>query len=118
MTKCGRNGPNSFDYSAPAIRSSVLKSLERLQTSYIDSVYLHDIEFVADARMPRNDGNHLGALGEEAEAYGLLPGDEKTVRGDGDQRVLEAFGELIKLKREGLVKKIGITGNFQVIHRQ
>jgi len=115
MTKCGRNGPNSFDYSPVAIRASVEKSLKRLQTPYLDTVYLHDTEFVADAYMPRKDGQHLSALTDEAEQYGLARGDEATVRGEGDRQVLAAFSELRKLKEEGLVRNIGITGKFSRI---
>ncbi|KAI9164163.1 D-arabinose 1-dehydrogenase [Paramyrothecium foliicola] len=46
ITKAGRIGPKSFDYSPTQIRQSVLRSLRRLNTSYLDLVYLHDVEFV------------------------------------------------------------------------
>ncbi|EDR12522.1 galactose dehydrogenase, partial [Laccaria bicolor S238N-H82] len=48
MTKCGRYGVASFDYSPATIRASVKQSLERLKTNYLDVVYLHDVEFVCD----------------------------------------------------------------------
>jgi hypothetical protein len=32
--------------------------------------------------------------------------------GDGDRQVLEAVGELRKLKAEGIVKAVGISGQF------
>ncbi|KAK7973420.1 L-galactose dehydrogenase [Apiospora saccharicola] len=47
ITKAGRIAPKAFDYSPAHIRSSVLRSLERLHTSYLDLVYLHDVEFVS-----------------------------------------------------------------------
>lgn len=46
-TKAGRYGPDDFDYLRERVRKSVLQSLERFQTSYLDLVYMHDIEFVA-----------------------------------------------------------------------
>ncbi|KAF6803528.1 L-galactose dehydrogenase [Colletotrichum sojae] len=48
VTKAGRIGPSEFDYSPAWIRTSVLRSLERLgATSHLDLVYTHDAEFVA-----------------------------------------------------------------------
>ncbi|KAF5333742.1 hypothetical protein D9611_002359 [Ephemerocybe angulata] len=110
MTKCGRYGPANFDYSPQTVRESVKRSLQRLKTDYLDVVYLHDVEFVCDQVAPHPTGQVHGALGEDAAAYGLAPGDEGTVRGQGDQKILDAFNELRKLKEEGLIKKIGITG--------
>ncbi|KLU82083.1 L-galactose dehydrogenase [Magnaporthiopsis poae ATCC 64411] len=49
ISKAGRVGPTSFDYSPAAITASVHRSLERLRTPYLDLVYLHDVEFVTDA---------------------------------------------------------------------
>ncbi|EJT78574.1 L-galactose dehydrogenase [Gaeumannomyces tritici R3-111a-1] len=49
ISKAGRVGPASFDYSPAAITASVYRSLERLRTPYLDLVYLHDVEFVTDA---------------------------------------------------------------------
>ena len=112
MTKCGRFGMSDFDYSPTRIRSSVENSLKRLQTDYLDTVYLHDIEFVCTQVTPRQSGNHLAALAEEKLEYGLAAGDEGRIRGDGDQIVLDAFAELRKLKDEGKVKYVGITGRF------
>ena len=47
LTKCGRIGEAEFDYSPSWVRKSVKRSLERLQTSYVDLVYCHDIEYVS-----------------------------------------------------------------------
>ena len=44
-TKCGRNGVNDFDFSADGILRSLEQSLQRLQTSYIDLLQAHDVEF-------------------------------------------------------------------------
>jgi D-arabinose 1-dehydrogenase len=76
MTKCGRYGPSDFDYSPARIRSSVESSLRRLQTDYLDTVYLHDVEFVCTLMAPGKSGNHLAALADERSQYGLAEGDE------------------------------------------
>lgn len=114
MTKCGRYGLTKaeFDYSPVTIRASVNRSLSRLNTTYLDAVYLHDIEFVSEQVQPRGAGHHALALSTEAVAYGLAPGDEAKIRGPGDQVILDAVAELRKMKQEGLVKHIGITGEL------
>lgn len=110
MTKCGRYGDHSFDYSPSRIRESIKQSLARLKTDYLDTVYLHDVEFVATPVTPKTTGNHASALADDAAAYGLAPGDEAKIHGDGDQKVLDAFHTLQAMKEEGLIKHIGITG--------
>lgn len=47
-TKAGRLGQDEFDYSRNNVRKSVLRSLELLNTTYLDLVYMHDIEFVTE----------------------------------------------------------------------
>ena len=115
MTKCGRYGTDrdAFDYSPKTIRRSVERSLKRLNTDYLDVVYLHDVEFVAEEVMPRRSGDHLQALSSEAELYGLAEGQETKIRGDGDQRVLDAYHELQKLQSESIIRRIGITGKLE-----
>lgn len=44
-TKAGRYGADTFDFSAKRIRSSLEESLRRLNTDYVDILFLHDIEF-------------------------------------------------------------------------
>ncbi|ODV58153.1 D-arabinose 1-dehydrogenase (NAD(P)(+)) ARA2 [Ascoidea rubescens DSM 1968] len=46
-TKVGRIQLDDFDYGPDWIESSINRSLERLNTSYLDLVHLHDIEFVS-----------------------------------------------------------------------
>lgn len=48
MTKVGRLGPDQFDYTLSHVRKSVMSSLEKLGTPYLDVVFCHDIEFVTD----------------------------------------------------------------------
>ncbi|KAK8096599.1 uncharacterized protein PG998_004820 [Apiospora kogelbergensis] len=57
VTKAGRIGPSEFDYSPAWIRYSIYRSLERLHTSHLDLVYLHDAEFVTPQEV-------LGAVAE------------------------------------------------------
>lgn len=57
VTKAGRVQLDDFDYSPEHIRKSVLRSLKRLHTNYLDLVYLHDVEFVEEKET-------LGALAE------------------------------------------------------
>ncbi|OJD25333.1 hypothetical protein ACJ73_03295 [Blastomyces percursus] len=47
LTKVGRIAAQSFDYSPVWIRKSIKRSLSRLDTSYLDVVYCHDVEFVS-----------------------------------------------------------------------
>lgn len=47
MTKVGRIKENEFDYSPDWIRKSVARSLERFQTTYLDVVFCHDVEYVS-----------------------------------------------------------------------
>lgn len=48
MTKVGRIAADQFNYSRSWIRASVDRSLQRLQTSYLDVVFCHDIEYVTE----------------------------------------------------------------------
>ncbi|KAK4211928.1 D-arabinose 1-dehydrogenase [Rhypophila decipiens] len=74
VTKAGRIVLDEFDYSPAHIRYSVLRSLQRLHTPYLDLVYAHDVEFVS-------------------------PGE-----------VLEAVRELRRLREEGFIRYVGISG--------
>ncbi|EGW30648.1 D-threo-aldose 1-dehydrogenase [Spathaspora passalidarum NRRL Y-27907] len=47
-TKVGRVKLNDFDYSRSSVRKSIERSLTRLNTTYLDLVYMHDIEFVEE----------------------------------------------------------------------
>lgn len=81
-TKVGRygvDGHNTWDYSAKRAKESVYESLERLHVDYIDVIQVHDIEFQSH-----------------------LPG--------GLQKVVdETLPALHELKKEGVVRHVGIT---------
>jgi aryl-alcohol dehydrogenase-like predicted oxidoreductase len=128
LTKVGRYGPGGgagdFDYSPDAIRRSVRRSLQRLHAQYLDVVYLHDIEFVVPCIAPRAEGNHAGALGAEAAAYGVAPacGSDEAREGTGtvrtpddDERVLHAIQTLRALQADGLIRHIGICGPSRLL---
>ncbi|KAI1100780.1 Aldo/keto reductase [Jackrogersella minutella] len=74
ITKAGRIAGDVFDYNPAWVRYSVLRSLERLHTSYLDLVYLHDVEFVSPSE------------------------------------VLTAVRELRRLRSEGIIRYVGISG--------
>jgi len=111
-TKCGRYGATAadFDYSPATIRASVKRSLTRMNTDYLDAVYLHDVEFVCTPVGPNEPRDNVSALNAKVEVYGLAKGDEGKIRGEGDRKILEAVTELRKMQEEGLIKHIGITG--------
>lgn len=44
-TKVGRIQLDEFDYSPEWVEKSITRSLERLNTEYLDVVFLHDVEF-------------------------------------------------------------------------
>ncbi|KZT55334.1 Aldo/keto reductase [Calocera cornea HHB12733] len=111
ITKCGRYGADEFDYTPATIRKSVMRSLKRLGTDYLDVLLLHDVDFVGSPMAPFPlEGFHAKVFQEAAADWGLIPGKENKVWGTGDRRVVEAIGELRKLKEEGLVRAIGISG--------
>ncbi|KAL0942952.1 l-galactose dehydrogenase [Colletotrichum truncatum] len=51
VTKAGRIAGNEFDYSPAYVRYSILRSLKRLNTNYLDLVYMHDVEFVSPSEV-------------------------------------------------------------------
>ncbi|MBQ7461372.1 MAG: aldo/keto reductase [Bacteroidaceae bacterium] len=75
----GKDGKNTWDYSAKRATESVYESMERLNVDYIDLINVHDIEFQAS-----------------------LPGGLQKV-------VDETLPALAELKGKGLVGHVGIT---------
>jgi aryl-alcohol dehydrogenase-like predicted oxidoreductase len=74
VTKAGRIASAEFDYSPEWVQYSIGRSLKRLHTSYLDLVYMHDVEFVSPAE------------------------------------VVTAVRELRRLRDEGLIRYVGISG--------
>lgn len=75
----GKDGVNTWDYSARRATESVYESMERLGVDRIDLINVHDIEFQAS-----------------------LPGGLQKV-------VDETLPALVELKRKGVVGHVGIT---------
>ena len=75
----GKDGVNSWDYSAKRATESVYESMERLNVDFIDLINVHDIEFQAS-----------------------MPGGLQKV-------VDETLPALVELKKNGVVGYIGIT---------
>ena len=75
----GKDGINTWDYSAQRATDSVYESMERLGIEYIDLINVHDIEFQAS-----------------------LPGGLQKV-------VDETLPALLELKKKGVVGHVGIT---------
>ncbi|RHJ78000.1 aldo/keto reductase [Parabacteroides sp. AM08-6] len=76
----GKDGVNSWDYSALKAKTSVYESMERLHVDYIDLINIHDIEFA-----------------------------------DLEQICNETLPALVELRKEGIVKHVGIT-NLNLRH--
>ncbi|KAG8829180.1 hypothetical protein FRC18_009479 [Serendipita sp. 400] len=112
MSKCGREG-KEFDYSPENVRASVMRSLKRIGTSYLDFVLLHDIEFVASPVWPIPYCGDFERALVDPRTRGEWGLDwEKPARpwGKGDDTILAAINELQKMKEEGLVRAVGISG--------
>ncbi|HBN47088.1 MAG TPA: aldo/keto reductase [Prevotella sp.] len=75
----GKDGVNTWDYSAKRATESVYESMERLGIDHIDLINVHDIEFQA-----------------------ALPGGLQKV-------VDETLPALVELKKKGVVGHVGIT---------
>ena len=75
----GKDGVNTWDYSARRAQESVYESMERLGVEHIDLINVHDIEFQA-----------------------ALPGGLQKV-------VDETLPALVELKQKGVVSHVGIT---------
>ncbi|MCR5361360.1 MAG: aldo/keto reductase [Bacteroidales bacterium] len=75
----GKDGKNTWDYSAKRVTDSVYESMERLNIDHIDLINVHDIEFQAG-----------------------LPGGLQKVAD-------ETLPALVELKQKGIVSHVGIT---------
>lgn len=75
----GKDGVNTWDYSARRVTDSIYESMERLGIDYIDLINVHDIEFQAN-----------------------LPGGLQKV-------VDETLPALVELREKGVVGHVGIT---------
>ncbi|PRP73874.1 hypothetical protein PROFUN_16492 [Planoprotostelium fungivorum] len=141
VTKTGRYGlkKQDFDYSPQRVKESVKESLRRLKTDYLDLVYLHDVEYVADLdaddlKSPRNfkseglrtpswrifsHSNMISDILYVVQEGVRNPSDLKFLadetslarsRGPGDEKIIQAAATLFQLKDEGIIRNVGISG--------
>ncbi|PWZ02217.1 DUF21-domain-containing protein [Testicularia cyperi] len=130
MTKCGRYGPDAkhFDYSPEKVDSSVRGSCRRLGTDYLDAALMHDTEFVCDkVGRSHDEGWSSGIVSDlvQPEAVGCSQTRQEVidslglhnstsaaskVHGPGDEQILAAVRTLFKLKDEGVIRRVGISG--------
>ncbi len=75
----GKDGKNTWDYSARRAKESVYESMERLNIDYIDLINVHDVEFQGD------------------------------MEGGLQKIVDETLPALVELREKGIVKHVGIT---------
>ena len=75
----GKDGVNTWDYSAKRVTDSVYESMERLNVDYIDLINVHDVEFQGD-----------------------MDGGLQLI-------VDETLPALVELRDKGVVKHVGIT---------
>ena len=94
LTKVGRIGGSEFDYSADWVRKSIQRSLERLNTEYLDVVYCHDCEFVSDEEV-LTAVTELRKIRDESETikYVGISGYPVTVLRDLAEMILKKTGE-------------------------
>ncbi|KAF7719389.1 Uncharacterized protein PECH_004884 [Penicillium ucsense] len=125
MTKVGRITATEFDYSPAWVRKSVLRSLERLHTPYLDVVFCHDVEFVPEAEVMEAIGVLLEMVHEGLIKYIGISGYRIDVLAQIAQRARTEFGRPLdiiqnwaqmtlqndRLAREGLnaFREAGVT---------
>ncbi|WWC71838.1 uncharacterized protein I206_105797 [Kwoniella pini CBS 10737] len=102
ITKVGKYGPNSKDhrFDPDTIRKSVERSLKRMNTDYLDVVYLHDIEYILPP--PSYSGNPLDSI-NSILSLPLIPTKEEQI-------LLTAIETLRELQNQGKILKVGIAG--------
>ncbi|WVW85973.1 hypothetical protein I302_108011 [Kwoniella bestiolae CBS 10118] len=102
ITKVGKYGPNSRDhhFDPETVRKSVERSLKRMNTDYLDVVYLHDLEYILPA--PSFSGNPLHSLSAILDSPSTPSAEE--------QILLTAIETLRTLQKEGKILHVGIAG--------
>lgn len=77
---------------------------------------LHDVEFVAEQPELLKQANRpkdaLKTDDDNVQKWELVPSNAGVPLGDGDRKIIDAFGVLVKLKEEGLILDIGISGTY------
>ncbi|KAJ5659959.1 hypothetical protein N7507_006410 [Penicillium longicatenatum] len=97
MTKAGRISADKFDYSPAWIRQSVLRSLKRLQTSYLDVVFCHDVEFVPEEEVIQAVGVLIDMVREGHIRYIGISGYRIDILARLARRVREEYGRALDI---------------------
>ncbi|WVQ84887.1 hypothetical protein IAT38_007050 [Cryptococcus sp. DSM 104549] len=102
ITKVGKYGPNSRDHTfePEVVKASVARSLKRLQTDYLDVVYLHDVEYALPP--PSYSGNPLDVL-QTIISQPPTPTPEEAA-------ILSGIAALRELQSAGQILQVGIAG--------
>ena len=67
-TKVGRNHDDAFDFSPPAVKASMDKSLKRMKVDYVDLIQCHDIEYGDLDQVVEQTIPALGKIQKEGKA--------------------------------------------------
>ncbi|TIA73775.1 hypothetical protein E3P91_01287 [Wallemia ichthyophaga] len=106
ITKVGHYG-DEVNYSEARIHESLRRSFAYLNTDYLDIVYLHDVEFVAEAIADINEAGHPTRVLDNLQKYNLT--GEPRILGKGDEEVLNALRILNGYKKKGKIRNIGVS---------
>lgn len=76
---------------------------------------MHDVEFVSERVGGVGEAGFLVGKDEkiapgDLEKWGLGEGSAGVIVGEGDQKVLDAMATLFEMKKEGLIKAVGFSG--------
>ncbi|KAF3044012.1 hypothetical protein E8E12_006199 [Didymella heteroderae] len=93
MTKVGRIAADHFDYSQRWIRSSVERSLQRFNTTYLDVVFCHDVEFVSEAEAVGAVGTLFELVQQGNIRYVGISGYDLDVLSRIATLVLQTYGQ-------------------------
>lgn len=93
MTKVGRIAADHFDYSPQWVRSSVGRSLQRFNTTYLDVVFCHDVEFVSEAEAVEAVGTLFELVQQGSIKHVGISGYDLDVLSRVASQVLETFGQ-------------------------
>jgi D-arabinose 1-dehydrogenase len=93
MTKVGRIAANDFNYSPQWIRSSVERSLQRFNTTYLDVVFCHDVEFVSEAEAVEAVGTLFELVEQGGIRYVGISGYDLDVLSRIADLVLQTHGQ-------------------------
>lgn len=95
MTKVGRIASDHFDYSPQWIRSSIERSLQRFNTTYLDVVFCHDVEFVSEAEAVNAVGTLLELVEQGSIRYIGISGYNLDVLSRIAALVLQTHGQSV-----------------------